>query len=86
MADITADKGVSSVAITYHNTDYGVGLADVYEAAAEARGVEVTAKTPHEGDKADYSAEVGVLSAAGGDALVVVGYLTKVVIILSVDL
>ena len=77
LADITADKGITSVAITYVNTDYGVGLADVYEAAAEARGIKVTAKTAHEGDKADYSAEVGVLSAAGGDALAVIGYLDQ---------
>jgi hypothetical protein len=34
LADITSDRGISSVAITYVNTDYGVGLADVYEAAA----------------------------------------------------
>ncbi|GIR65900.1 MAG: branched-chain amino acid ABC transporter substrate-binding protein [Pelagibacteraceae bacterium] len=77
LADITADRGITSVAITYVNTDYGVGLADVYEAAAKARGIEVTAKTAHEGDKADYSAEVGVLSAAGGDALAVIGYLDQ---------
>ena len=77
LADITADRGISSVAITYVNTDYGVGLADVYEAAAIARGINVTAKTAHEGDKADYSAEVGVLSSAGGDALVVIGYLDQ---------
>ena len=77
LADITADRGISSLAITYVNTDYGVGLADVYEAAAQARGIEVTAKTAHEGDKADYSAEVGVLSAAGGDALAVIGYLDQ---------
>ena len=57
LADITSDRGISSVAITYVNTDYGVGLADVYEAAAIARGIDVTAKTAHEGDKADYSAE-----------------------------
>ena len=42
------------------------------------QGIEVP-KTPHEGDKADYSAEVGVLSSAGGDALVVVGYLDQAV-------
>ena len=77
LADITSDRGISSVAITYVNTDYGVGLADVYEAAAIARGINVTAKTAHEGDKADYSAEVGVLSSAGGDALVVIGYLDQ---------
>src|SRR5210317_787852 len=77
LADITSDRGISSVAITYVNTDYGVGLADVYEAAAIARGIDVTVKTAHEGDKADYSAEVGVLSSAGGDALVVIGYLDQ---------
>jgi branched-chain amino acid transport system substrate-binding protein len=77
LADITKDRGITSVAITYVNTDYGVGLADVYEAAAQARGIEVTTKTAHEGDKADYSAEVGVLSSAGGDALVVIGYLDQ---------
>ena len=77
LADITFDRDISSVAITYVNTDYGVGLADVYEAAAISRGIDVTAKTAHEGDKADYSAEVGVLSAAGGDALVVIGYLDQ---------
>ena len=45
LADITKEKGVKSVAITYVNTDYGVGLADVYEAAAKARGIEVNCKT-----------------------------------------
>lgn len=77
LAAITADKGVKSIAITYVNTDYGVGLADVFEAAVEAAGIEVTAKIAHEGDKADYSAEVGVLSAAGGDALAVLGYIDQ---------
>ena len=77
LADITKDNGVSSVAITYVNTDYGVGLADVYKAALEAHGITVTTITAHEGDKADYSAEVGVLSSAGGDALAVLGYLDQ---------
>ncbi len=77
LAQITKDRGIQSVAVTYVNTDYGVGLADVYQAAAESRGITVTAKTAHEADKADYSAEVGVLSSAGGDALVVIGYLDQ---------
>ena len=77
LADITSSRGISSVAVTYVNTDYGVGLADVYAAAAEARGIEVTVKTAHEADKADYSADVGVLSSAGGEALVVIGYLDQ---------
>ena len=33
LADITNDRGIKSVAITYTNNDYGKGLADVYSAA-----------------------------------------------------
>jgi branched-chain amino acid transport system substrate-binding protein len=75
LADITKDKGIKSVAITYVNSDYGLGLADVYKAAVEAHGITVTTMESHESDRADYSADVGVLSSAGGDALAVLGYL-----------
>jgi branched-chain amino acid transport system substrate-binding protein len=75
LADITKEKGINSVAITYVNSDYGLGLADVYKASVEAHGITVTTMESHESDRADYSADVGVLSAAGGDALAVLGYL-----------
>ena len=77
LANIASDRGLKSVAITYTNNDYGKGLADVFEAAFTANGGTVTAVASHEDGKGDYSAEVGVLSAAGGDALVVVGYLDQ---------
>ena len=35
LADITKDRGVGSIAITYTNNDYGKGLADVYEASVK---------------------------------------------------
>ena len=41
LADITKDRKVKSVAITYTNNDYGKGLADVYKAAVEAHGIKV---------------------------------------------
>lgn len=77
LADITKDRGITSVAITYTNNDYGKGLADVYEAAVKAHGISVTAVTAHEDGKADYSSEVGVLASAGGDAIAVIGYLDQ---------
>jgi len=77
LADITKDRGVKSVAVTYTNNDYGKGLADVYAAAAKAHGIEVTAVTSHEDGKADYSAEVATLASAGGDAVAVIGYLDQ---------
>ena len=77
LADITKDRGVKSVAITYTNNDYGKGLADVYEASVKAHGINVTTVAAHEDGKADYSAEVAVLAAAGGDAVAVIGYLDQ---------
>ena len=77
LADITKDRGMSSVAITYTNNDYGKGLADVYKAAVEAHGITVTTVTAHEDGKADYTSEAATLAAAGGDALTVIGYLDQ---------
>jgi len=62
LADITKDRGITSVAITYTNNDYGKGLADVYAAAVKAHGIKVTAVAAHEDGKADYSSEVGTLA------------------------
>ena len=77
LADITKDRGVKSVAITYTNNDYGKGLADVYSAAVKAHGIKVTTVAAHEDGKADYSAEVATLASAGGDAVAVIGYLDQ---------
>ncbi|MFV0334004.1 MAG: ABC transporter substrate-binding protein [Tropicimonas sp.] len=74
MAEILRDKGVNSVAVTYTNNDYGKGLAESFEHAFTEMGGEVTISAAHEDDKADYSAEVGALAAAGGEVLVVAGY------------
>ena len=77
LANITKDRKIKSVAITYTNNDYGKGLADVYEAAVKAHGISVTAVVAHEDGKADYSAEVATLASAGGDAVAVIGYLDQ---------
>ena len=77
LADITKDRKVKSVAITYTNNDYGKGLADVYEAAVKAHGIKVTNVSAHEDGKADYSSEVATLASAGGDAVAVIGYLDQ---------
>ena len=77
LAQVGLDRGLTSVAVTYTNNDYGKGLADVFEASFTSGGGTVTAVASHEDGKADYSAEVGVLGSAGGDALVVIGYLDQ---------
>lgn len=77
MGDILVEHGVKSIALTYSNTDYGKGLAESIAAAFTAKGGTVTINIPHEDGKADYSAEVASLAAAGGDLLVVAGYLDQ---------
>ncbi len=77
MADILVEKGVKSIALTYSNSDYGKGLAEAISAAFIAKGGTVTINAAHDDGKADYSAEVAALAAAGGDILVVAGYLDQ---------
>ncbi|WP_322892521.1 MULTISPECIES: ABC transporter substrate-binding protein [unclassified Yoonia] len=77
MTEIIQDRGFDSVAITYTNNDYGKGLADAFQAEFEAAGGTVTISAAHEDGKADYSAEVGALASAGGDLLVVAGYVDQ---------
>ncbi len=74
MAEVLLEQGITEVAVTYTNNDYGKGLADAFQAAFEERGGKVTINAAHEDGKADYSAEVGALAAAGGQRLVVAGY------------
>ncbi len=77
IADILSERGYDTIAITYTNNDYGKGLADSVEEAFTAGGGTVTLNAPHEDGKADYSAEVASLASAGGDVLVVAGYIDQ---------
>jgi branched-chain amino acid transport system substrate-binding protein len=77
LAEVVMDRGIEEVAVTFTNNDYGQGFADAFVAAYEAAGGTVTLSAPHEDGRGDYSAEVGALAAAGGDALVVLGYVDQ---------
>lgn len=77
MANILGNRGIKSVAVTYTNNDYGKGLADSFQSAYSEAGGKITTSVSHEDGKADYSAEVATLASAGGEVLVVVGYLDQ---------
>lgn len=77
MADILMEHGVKSIALTYTNNDYGKGLAESIAGAFIAKGGLVKINNAHEDGKADYSAEVASLAAAGAELLVVAGYLDQ---------
>jgi branched-chain amino acid transport system substrate-binding protein len=77
MAQVIMSRGIKSVAVTFTNNDYGKGLANSFANAYRAAGGKITITAAHEDGKADYSAEVGALASAGGEALVVVGYVDQ---------
>lgn len=77
LAEILKEKGVSSAALTYTNNDYGKGLAESIKSNVESMGGKITISAAHEDGKGDYSAEVAALAQAGGDVLIVAGYLDQ---------
>ena len=77
LAQITIERGINTVAVTFTNNDYGKGLSDSYINAYKGLGGKVSAVVPHDEGKADYSAEVGALDASGADILAVFGYVDQ---------
>ncbi len=77
LAEILKEKGVKSAALTFTNNDYGKGLAESIKSNFESMGGKITISAAHEDGKGDYSAEVGALAQAGGEVLVVAGYLDQ---------
>lgn len=76
LADLLTSKGITDVALTYVNNDYGKGLADVFAKQFEANGGTVSANLAHEDGKADYRAELGQLAGSGSQNLVVLAYIS----------
>ena len=74
LAGIVIERGFTEVALTYTNNDDGSGFANAFEEAFLEMGGSITSKVAHEEARGDYSAEVGQLASAGGDALVILGY------------
>ncbi|MGI9524929.1 MAG: ABC transporter substrate-binding protein [Hyphomicrobiaceae bacterium] len=77
LAEVLQSRGIKTAALTYTNNDYGKGLADSIKANFAKIGGKITISAAHEDGKGDYSAEVGALAAAGGDVLIVAGYLDQ---------
>ncbi|KPQ09216.1 MAG: branched-chain amino acid transport system substrate-binding protein [Saliniramus fredricksonii] len=77
VADIVWERGIDTVAITYTNNDYGRGLSEAFTTTFEELGGTVAINAAHEDGRADYSAEVGALAAAGADDLIVFGYVDQ---------
>ncbi|TMJ38466.1 MAG: amino acid ABC transporter substrate-binding protein [Alphaproteobacteria bacterium] len=74
LAKVVLDEGIKKVAITYVNNDYGVGIANTFNAAFKKAGGKVTAFEKHEDKKNSYRSEIATLAKHKPDALVVIAY------------
>lgn len=74
LAKVVLDEGISSVAVTYVNNDYGVGIANTFKAAYEGLGGTVTGFEKHEDKKNSYRGELATLAGGDAEALVVIAY------------
>ncbi|MBT3387779.1 MAG: ABC transporter substrate-binding protein, partial [Desulfobacula sp.] len=63
--------------ITYTNNDYGKGLSESFGTEYKKLGGKILMISSHEDGKADYSAEVGSLSASGANDLVIFGFIDQ---------
>ena len=71
LADITKDRGIKKVAITFSNTDYDKNMALTYKNALEKKNIQVTIFKEHKQNDDNYSKYVSSLAAAGGEALAI---------------
>ena len=72
LADITNDRGIRKIAISYSNEKEYKKFAKAFSDALDKKNVKTTIMLSHDRNVNDYSKHISALSAAGGDALAVI--------------
>tara|TARA_B100000963_G_scaffold133188_1_gene115949 strand:+ start:181 stop:1413 length:1233 start_codon:yes stop_codon:yes gene_type:complete len=72
LADITSDRGIKKVAISYSDNDDYKKFAKTYSNALNKNKVKTTIMISHNKNINDYSKHISALTAAGGDALAII--------------
>lgn len=67
-------ENLKTVAVTYVNNDYGVGIANTFKNAYEKLGGVLSGFEKHEDKKNSYRGELATLASGGAEALVVIAY------------
>ena len=71
LAEITKDKGIKRIAVSFQDTNYGKELERNFKKTLNNSNVEITVSVPIKINKTDLSNEVSVLAAAGGNAVAI---------------
>ena len=72
LADITKDRGIRNLAISYSSDRDYKKFAETYDKALKKNNIKTSVMVPHNKNTNDYSKHISTLSAAGGDALAVI--------------
>ena len=72
LADITSDRGIKKIAISYSNDEDYKKFADAYKYALDENNIKTSIMISHNQNINDYSKHISALSAAGGDAIAVI--------------
>ena len=72
LADITSDRGIKKVAISYSNDRDFEKFAKAYSNALSKNNIQTSIIISHNKNTNDYSKHISALSAAGGEALAVI--------------
>lgn len=67
-------RGITKVALTYVNNDYGKGVADNFRAAFKAGGGTIAGDQAHADKKPSYRSELATLARGGAKYLVMIAY------------
>ena len=71
LAQITKDKGIKRIAVSFQDTNYGKELERNFKKTLDDSNVEISVSIPLKTNKTDLSNEVSILAAAGGDAVAI---------------
>ncbi len=72
LADITSDRRIKKVAISYSNNKDHKEFAKVYSNALNKNKIQTSIMISHNKNTNDYSNHISALTAAGGDALAII--------------
>ena len=72
LADITSDRGIKKVAISYSNNKDFEKFARAYSNSLNKSKIETSIMIPHNKNTNDYSKHISALTAAGGEALAII--------------
>ena len=72
LADITKDRGIRNLAISYSSDRDYKKFAEAFDKALKKNNIKTSVMVPHNQNTNDYSKHISTLTAAGGDALAVI--------------